>query len=206
MKRYIYVMVLIVLPILSAALIYMQKPHKETYYLMNLEGESKHWKIENATIFVKPDSSFLDGGSLSYLGNVKDIVKGGNVLGGDLTILFLEKKPNQSYSKYLDEIVREDPDLFNDKKVVSTQGGTMVDGVHTFQMTDYDKKGKSTYLSGASIEINSANTSFKKATTQYVMVHWKTKEGKEHNETIKMEIKNKDEIVDMINSLEIDKE
>ena len=205
MKKYIYVIVLIVLPILSATFVYMQKPQKEAYYLMNLEGESKHWKIENATIFVKPDNSFLDGGSLSYLGNAKDIVKGGNVLGGDLTILFLEKKPNQLYSKYLNEIVKEDPDLFNDKKVVSTQGGTMVENVHTFQMTDYDKKEKSTYLSGASIEINSTHTSFKEATTQYVMVHWKTKDGKEHDETIELGTKNKDEISDMLNSLEIDK-
>jgi len=206
MKKYIYVMALIVLPILSATFVYMQKPQKEAYYLMNLEGESEHWKVENATIFVKPDSSFLDGGNITYSGNSKEISKGGNILDGDLTILFLDKKPQKSYNKYLNEIVEEDPDLFNNKEAVSIQGGTMIDDVHTFQMTDYNKKEKSAYLSGASIDASSSNTSFKGATTQYVMVHWKTKDGKEHDETIELGIKNKDEIENVLKSVDIDNE
>ncbi len=147
MKKYIYVMALIVLPILSATFCLCTKNRKkESYYVMNLEGESKHWRVENATIFVKPDSSFLDGGNITYSGNSKEISKGGNILDGDLTILFLDKKPQKSYNKYLNEIVEEDPDLFNNKEVVSIQGGAMIDDVHTFQMTDYNKKRKKVHI------------------------------------------------------------
>ncbi len=35
------------------------------------------------------------------------------------------------------------------------------------------------------------------------MVHWKTKDGKEHDETIELGIKNKEEIESMMDSLDI---
>lgn len=205
MKKYIYVMALIVLPILSATFVYVQKPQKELYYVVNLEGESKHWRVENATNFVKPDSSFLDGGSITYLGNSKEISKGGNILGGDLTILFLNEKPQKSYNKYLKEIVNEDPDLFNNTDALDIQGGTMIGDVHTFQMSDFDKKEKSAYLSAGTNDTSSSeDTSFKEATSQYIMVHWKTKDGKEHDETIELGIKNRDEIENVLKPIDID--
>lgn len=200
MKKYFYIMSLIVLPVVAATFVYMKNLKEDPYYWLPLSGESKHWKVEKGSIIATKINSFQEG-KLVYKGDVNDINSKGNEIGSQITVLSFKKRPNKSYNQYIKELKHysrldaldyDDIDIFNDKNISSYDGPPSfeIEEPYNIFMDNYNEDQKGFVVGSGTISINDEEINIEDITKRFYMVHWKTKDGKEYTENISLDIDN----------------